>query len=262
MRILNQSITVIIAINIFTGCINTGVFKPAQLRYESPEVVGKNERVMSISFNPESKPRVAINSSADFTNPSITTAGPKPFPTTKPLSETNIVEIFSFVGDVVGYTVDNMDVNINYGLGDKAEFYVDTQHGNAYFRGKYQFIGMPANQAGQGNLSLALDFGYGQTESDVFTSISSNVYDAALIAGYRLQDDLLIYGGPYMTRIDITDTNDSAKTNVKSQGANIGLRFGWGNNNAMYLEAARGSITSASNTHNDTYVGLSIEFLY
>lgn len=78
------------------------------------------------------------------------------------------------------------------------------------FKLKYQFLGDPRITARKGNFSAAATFGGGasflsQTDSASLSNIVAQssasfwALDFGLIAGYRPDDLLLIYGGPFLT---------------------------------------------------------------
>jgi len=120
------------------------------------------------------------------------------------------------------------DIGLRYGLPD-----VSLGVG-----GKYQFLGEPRLRAKEGNFSLAgtlapgiyLFEGYSGNDSidGQFWSL-----DTSLVAGYRLGDNVMVYGGPFYAyhALDSDITFSGADRGFSGHGnqfgVNLGLRFEW-----------------------------------
>lgn len=140
-----------------------------------------------------------------------------------------------------------LDVMAGVGLMDKLDVDVRTDGGLA-FEVKYQFLGAPRMTAKAGNFALAATLmgggsTYNQDSSGLVGAghVDQSAYfaDAALVAGYRVLDPVLIYGGPFIrdTKFSGSYTQSSSigapstsagnySGDVMSTGANIGVELG------------------------------------
>jgi hypothetical protein len=251
----------LLAIVALDGCHSTLKIYP--LRYESPEVIGQDEHQAVISFNPEQRVDVGIRSSADFSNPSITTEQPEEppnFPDGITITNIPIFEIGYWARDTLAYLASTADLASYAGINDSMDIYLDTQYGTPLLRAKYQMLGDPASRARAGNLSLAIDGGIGFAPFDGLKGLEQNAYDAALIGGYRITDNVLIYGGPFYSRYDYKDANGPSTARVESSGSNIGIRFSFDKKRSIYLEKSHSLVTAGASSHEDDFYGLSLEF--
>ena len=122
---------------------------------------------------------------------------------------------------------------------------------------KYQLLGTPEEEAAAGNISLAVTGSigvHGETgeSKNAMTSVDSKyemdaaLFDTALIMGYRLDEYVLFYGGPFIAAYsangEITQPASSS-TKFKFEGsgsqygANLGVRFHFGGFLLMVEEA-------------------------
>jgi hypothetical protein len=124
---------------------------------------------------------------------------------------------------------------------------------NSMLQAKLQLLGEHQRDAGEGNFSLAITgaVGYAGAEesgTDLFDSqvdsysLDSYMFDGAVIAGYRVLDGVLIYGGPFVQRyeIDIAHELDGmsygyAGTTYQS-GANLGFGYSIEQNRQMRID--------------------------
>jgi len=125
----------------------------------------------------------------------------------------------------------------HFGVSDRWDLFFQSvaPFGAYYFGAKYQFLGEPRLYAERGNFSLAgtLAPGFAPIEveagADKFDGIVW-IGDASLIAGYRLTDGLLLYGGPFYS-YQTLNANRSPEADFSghghSFGANLGLRYEW-----------------------------------
>lgn len=106
---------------------------------------------------------------------------------------------------------------------------------------KLQLIGEPRRVARSGNTSLAVTAAAGAhasngSESGLFGeddsyTLRSIMLDGALIAGRRVDDQVLLYGGPFVQRYDIDVDHDFEGTNhyyagvTYQYGVNAGVAF-------------------------------------
>ncbi len=92
-------------------------------------------------------------------------------------------------------------------------------------KAKYQFRGADAANAKAGNYSLAGSLGLGFAEDKSTTSTNPGyanyaqalMLDLAGIAGYRLQDDLLLYGGAFLTPVYYRGESKQVSFNIVNQ---------------------------------------------
>jgi len=253
-------LTTLLLITLLSGCHST--VKVSPLRYESPEVIGQGQHQAVITINPEQRVDVAIRSTADFANPVISTeqpASPPGFPADITITNIPIFEMAYWARDSLAYIASMADVASYAGINDKLDIYLDTQYGSPLVRMKYQFLGQPASRAKSGNLSLAIDGGYGYSYVGGLNGLEQNAYDAALIGGYRITNSLMLYGGPFYSRYDLKDANGSLSTSVESAGSNVGVRFELGKNSSIYLEKSTSKLSSGASIHTGDYYGLALE---
>jgi hypothetical protein len=151
---------------------------------------------------------------------------------------------------------------------------------------KYQFLGEPRLSAKEGNFSLAASFaGGGATHNSTNTeefalgtpitatdTLTETDLDAAVIGGYRLQDVLLIYGGPFWTRRsysgNISQTGGATGTYpfngiIQQFGMNVGLQANF-NRGIARVEGAgsRASQSSSGANYWSGYLGFDLGFFW
>jgi hypothetical protein len=126
------------------------------------------------------------------------------------------------------------------GLGERWDLGVRQGFPDASFGigGKYQFLGEPRLRAKEGSFSLAgtlapalylFDAHYGTD------TIDGQIWslDTSLVAGYRLGDNVMVYGGPFYAyhALDSDVTVNGIGRGFSGRGnrfgANLGLRFEW-----------------------------------
>jgi hypothetical protein len=111
---------------------------------------------------------------------------------------------------------------------------------------KYQILGEPRLESKKGNTSLAVTGGVStnhekeSASGSIFSSsipspnveLSEVLFDFAAVAGHRIDDDVLLYGGPFID-LDLVKINWSPnvatpgtdqKGTIKSYGINLGLQ--------------------------------------
>lgn len=184
----------------FIGCILCSacalVVKVPTARLESPEAIGK-------TFGTRVGIGLAGTSNVNLANdPSA-----RPPNLSEPKMET-------------GY-----DGPARVGLGLGQRFEVGVRYGalsNAYLlTGKAQLLGPSRIESKPGDVSLAATYGFGRQKSEVggnqngrlgaagynwSSEVTTTIYDYALIAGYRLNETGLFYGGPYFMRMNMSGT--------------------------------------------------------
>jgi len=132
------------------------------------------------------------------------------------------------------------DLSAAVGLGERWDLAVRQGFPDASFGvgGKYQFLGEPRLRAKEGNFSLAgtlapglylFEANYGDDNIDgLIWSV-----DTSLVAGYRLADNVLIYGGPFYayhaldSDITVNNFERGLSGHGNQFGANLGVRFEW-----------------------------------
>ena len=108
---------------------------------------------------------------------------------------------------------------------------------------KYQLLGAPELQAQSGNFSVALTAGAGTalpsgtltdpaTGTNSHYGLSSAMFDFALIAGKRIAETFMIYGGPFVSTFNYSGTLEPAggtasgfNGDATQGGANLGLQL-------------------------------------
>ncbi|MHC4973654.1 MAG: hypothetical protein ACYTG3_15120 [Planctomycetota bacterium] len=133
-----------------------------------------------------------------------------------------------------------LDLGASVGLGERWDIGLrqGLPDGSLAVGGKYQFLGEPRVRAKQGNFSLAgtlapaLYLFNGETPGENFDGRFWSL-DTSLIAGYRLGDNVMVYGGPYYTyhALDSDITVNGVERGFSGHGnqfgVNLGLRFEW-----------------------------------
>lgn len=114
---------------------------------------------------------------------------------------------------------------------------------------KYQILGQNQMEAEAGNIPLAAttSISYASEKEDTYYGKSSLnlreiIYDVALISGYRVNKDWLIYGGPFVlwNRIRSSYRGNSLSASIdekgtlRSVGANLGAEY---TSNQIFLRA-------------------------
>lgn len=143
--------------------------------------------------------------------------------------------------DTVRFDGENRAFDIGCDIGVAERWDVTLKTGLPYLPfavgGKYQIFGQPRATATPGNVSLAAtvapglytfdEYAGGRTAEGYIGSL-----DASLIAGYRITDWLLAYGGPYATYhdafdVEIRDAGEKIKRSGDGRqlGVHLGLRF-------------------------------------
>ncbi len=104
--------------------------------------------------------------------------------------------------------------------------------------GKYQFLGEPRLRAKKGNVSLAgtlapaIYLFEANTGAD---TIDGQIWslDTSLVAGYRLADNVMVYGGPFYayhaldSDVTVNGVGRGFSGSGNQFGAHVGLRFEW-----------------------------------
>jgi hypothetical protein len=240
---------------LFTGACSTNGIRTPQNRFESPEIAG------------ETTVHVGLYSSGhiDFTpnlgspaNPTIVDDDPE-FPDQP--QNPDFWDNLSWMGGTISSALQSMGLEGRANPTDHLELYFNSRYETMGIRAKYQFLGEPASRAKAGNLSLALDAGFGKT--DITQSLTHryayNLLDTALIAGYRLDDTILLYGGPYFSRY-LTSSDAPEAVDVLQQGANLGLRFQFRRHASLAMEIARSRMEGGATGYLQTHYGLQLRF--
>lgn len=137
---------------------------------------------------------------------------------------------------------------------------------------KYQFIGDGQNTAKKSNFSLAATLMYASGESKISgdqngllgpggykwnAKATNTTTDYAIIAGYRVSDELLIYGGPFSAKYsmsgnihdDLSDNGTSAAADYSlsasgaQSGFNLAAQLNLGTKGYLILEGVYSSLT-------------------
>lgn len=133
-----------------------------------------------------------------------------------------------------------LDVSAAVGLGERWDIGIRQGFPDASLGvgGKYQFLGEPRLRAKEGNFSLAGTLAPALYLFEAYTgpdTIDGQVWslDTSLVAGYRLGDNVMVYGGPFYAyhALDSDVTVNGIERGFSGHGnqfgANLGLRFEW-----------------------------------
>lgn len=181
----------------------------------------------------------------------------------------------------------NLGVGVSVGLFERLDLGVLAEQSNDIgllklialrsikYRIKYQFLGPTISQATQGDVSLALmssisrareKVARNRTNSSTRHSLDVTNFDSALLAGIRLTDHSLLYGGPFITmtyyearyHYEDSDQEVSArgKGSGKTWGNHLGLAFFAGRNWNIKGEVARSRIRLENSRQKGTQVGI------
>lgn len=133
-------------------------------------------------------------------------------------------------------------------------------------RGRWQFTGEPASRAAAGNFSFAAIGGFGLYRGSV-AGQSGTSLDAGLIAGYRLADQHLLFGGPFFGMASVggvTRAQASGTGTVTGPGVS-GSAFGAGVGYEYWLQSflpLRVELAYASGSSGEAKLGgISLGFL-
>jgi hypothetical protein len=122
---------------------------------------------------------------------------------------------------------------------------------------KVQLLGAPLSRAQSGDFALAATFGVGATQP---SGESLNTYDGALIAGYRIAETWMIYGGGFATGVRYSDTLGGSGNAVQS-GGNVGLMLD-SVLGAIKIEEAWTVASAASNQRTGFYTGACLSYRF
>ena len=132
------------------------------------------------------------------------------------------------------------------GLFDRLDMGVKTSwNGPVILQAKYQFLGAPELRARSGNVSMAVTFGAGVTEpsgdstvagsgTTSHTNLTLTTYDIAWIAGVRVAETWMIYGGGFLGSTSFSGTINQSGAAVGAlpvqgsttdAGGNLGLQL-------------------------------------
>lgn len=107
---------------------------------------------------------------------------------------------------------------------------------------KLQVLGPRADGAKRGDVSLAISGSMAsRSSSETYIKISRKIIDAALIAGVRVSDTWLLYGGPFLLHspydVDQETLGVSGTSGqINSYGANLGLQYRHDNGFSLKFE--------------------------
>jgi hypothetical protein len=178
----------------------------------------------------------------------------------------------------------NLSYRVSGGVGVFEDFDLDLKipwHAPVLLQAKYQLLGAHELSAQAGNFALAISGGAGLTQpsgdlSDPVTGVngkydlSFTTYDLALIAGYRAQDAILVYGGPFFTSLSYsgTLTQSGAVTalfplsgSATQNGVNLGVQFD-SVIAAIKIEEAWAHANVQGQTRDGFYSGVSASFRF
>jgi hypothetical protein len=148
--------------------------------------------------------------------------------------------------DTPSYSRSRSDVKLGVGVGvaERFDLAVKTAWDSPFqLQGKYQLLGDSRGKAREGNSSLAVTAAIGNhaqsgssdgLSGDEESSYEMTAYmaDGAAIAGYRLSDAALVFGGPFIQKYWISGTHvlDGAPEraydlDAHQYGVNIGVGF-------------------------------------
>lgn len=142
------------------------------------------------------------------------------------------------------------------GLAERFDLGVEAAWDSPYqLEGKYQLLGDPRGKARKGNSSLAVTAAVGShAQSGSSTGLFGNSYDAyemtaymadgAVIAGHRVADNVLVFGGPFVQKYwisgsQILDDGPEVEYDLDAHqyGVNLGVGFRLGRQFELMVEA-------------------------
>lgn len=138
---------------------------------------------------------------------------------------------------------------------------------------KFQLIGTSYKSAKAGNFSAAISFGgkYAMNQypdplsrDTIQMKLNETMFDAALIAGYRVADMFMVYGGPFITTDSFSGTwHDSVNidSTAKLTGLNLGIEISATSFQGR-LEYALGKASSMESSKTIGSLGASIGYLF
>lgn len=169
-------------------------------------------------------------------------------------------------------------LGVGYGIAEKMEVSLRLP---ALIQFKFQALGESRNKAEAGNFPLAMTLSAGyestksQTESALGPKLAQSVrndmkettVDFGVVAGFRPVKELLFYGGPFISTINVSGTAEyltpNSTTNysgtITSKGANLGVEL----SNAGFqvrFEGALAHVTMGALSKSQVRVGLLLAY--
>ncbi len=188
--------------------------------------------------------------------------------------------------DAPEFSADSGQAGLRFGYSPKPKLEVQIQsmpnlskglQGYPAIKAKYQYRGPDLRSAKQGDISLATSVGVAYAEDKTSTAgnpsyvneMQTLMLDIAGIGGYRYTDDVLFYGGPFLTPIfyrgdnkrvsfTTTDQRESFNGNALQWGLNLGAAYFQGEFWALQAELAYTGIRWKSSSDGFTHVGFQI----
>lgn len=264
---MKRILTVSLSAVLLSGCTSLTMQLPTS-RLDSPEVLGAGSRRFEMGLGSSSHKNVIFTDDASKRPPDLS----------KPRIELN----------------EPLSGHLGLGVFENFEVGVRTSVGPSPWRfiGKLQLLGDSREKAKSGNFSLALTGGIGFAVSNLrgdqngrfgpgghnwAASVRLFMTEAALIAGYRLTDELLVYAGGFHAhhtingRIEHQESDDGLSPQAEYKfeyggyqtGANGGIRLELGSRAFMTVEGVY-SKTKLSSTleHEGVTVGGELGLLF
>lgn len=235
---------------VFSGCVIS--FNMLANRYESPETRGSRFKADAQIFL---KGGHEVKLTDDSTSTAANTAGP------------TLIRSNANLGGMGSLSLaDSLDIGLEL-----------TRKSPAALRAKFQILGDPSSSAKAGNFSLAVTLALGHQKWDdedvsgtvvngvtYKYNITGTLVDAALISGYRLSDEMLVYGGFFTSKISYKGSQDigspitqnSFTGSAKNAGLNAGMMFG----SSPYIkgEVAIAKTTVGTSEKSSGFLGVSV----
>ena len=183
-----------------------------------------------------------------------------------------------------GFDRSSVSYRLSGGVGVFEDLDVDLKlswNGPAMLQAKYQILGAHELQTRSGNIGLAITgaAGFalpGGDANNPVTGLSGRYdlqytsYDFALIAGARVAETFMLYGGPFITSVGysgkLTQNGASAVSfpisgNAVQSGANLGVQFD-SVLTSITLEEAWALASASGNARAGFYTGLSLGYRF
>jgi len=225
----------LVAVNVFFGCANLQTTLPTT-RFESSEVPGHLHARFTVG------------------------AG-----TAEDITITNDASLRPVVFNEYITQSAELLAKASLGLGERFEISVKGALPSSILtKGKFQFVGDPAANAKEGNFSITITAGIGDSylgksgdQNGTFgpggynwsAYVGTVIYDVGLIAGYRPSDRFIIYGGPFFSAYSLYGSINQAQSdnglspaqnyplsgNGTSYGGNLGAQIYFGSKRKFSL---------------------------
>lgn len=233
-------------------------------RFELPEV---SQRPIGFSVNLQERTRLVLSpdqtqTAPDGTAPDITSGGGDND------SDDTLLNAL------------RVGLRLDYRPASRVEFSLFKNSGGPTSgRIKIQLAGNDSGIPVRGDGSLAISAAYGEdsfekksNNGDFSTDIDRIARDFAIIAGMRLEKNVLLYGGPfysdhsydgfYQNNQGALPPNTAFDGDIRMRGGNVGLAFGGSGLFNLMVEFSRARVDAGANTEYRNSAGVAINFAF